>query len=371
MRLAQIGLALLAFAIAVVYWPGILSPSVAPRWWVLCIGAPLLLSQIRIQWHFAHTLFLMFFAFCCATLIWSIQPWDTWDLIWILGSAGCAYLVAAEINADAAWIALATGIAIQLPLVLMQGRGHGPFDLTPLGGRAATFLNRDTFAEIAVVATVGVGIVLRDRFIQGRAGAWLWLLTAATLACALLPGSRGAYLALGSVVGLWLCWPRRWYVLVALAAIFAGAIYYDMIIMDRWATVSDRLDFWQWTMANLTVWGRGFGTYGTAFFWTHAHNDFLEVVFELGIGSTLIAFPIAYLLFTGGPQRLIVIAVLVEGLVSFPLHNPATVCMVAIALGGCCRHQFLSSVCRSEGRTYNLGFFGQFAGSSEPAENVR
>ena len=188
-------------------------------------------------------------------------------------------------------------------------------------------------------------------------GGFLLILGAAV--CAFTPMSRGALLAF--VVALpFLLGPRqRWLIWVGLLVAVSVLLSMDFVFNpDRAVSMAGRMDIWSWTVANLSWFGWGVGNYITVFpVMEFAHNEPLHFAFELGIGSVLLGAVFWWAL--RGPrapaERAMLVAVLVEGLVGFPLHHAATAFVAAACAGhlACRGHRFVviqsngGSFCRS------------------------
>jgi hypothetical protein len=86
--------------------------------------------------------------------------------------------------------------------------------------------------------------------------------------------------------------------------------------------------------------GQGLGSFYHLYSWfEHAHNDLLQVTYETGfLGILLFLGFMAYCLWSGPlPERLVLLAFLVEGLFDFPLYMPSTSFLAALAAGSILR----------------------------------
>jgi len=114
-------------------------------------------------------------------------------------------------------------------------------------------------------------------------------------------------------------------------------------------SLGQRLGLWQDTIYGLTFWGHGIGSYYLTFpeYAEHintlvsrpenAHNDYLEYIYELGIGT----IPLAYLVGiawrgNSGPERYMLVGQLAISAFGFPIHMPMGQFMAALILGSCC-----------------------------------
>lgn len=326
-------LALLTFLISVAYLP-IISAVSAPRWALFGVGGALLLLFTQVRSTAAHWAGAAFIAWCAATVLWSVQTADSAGALIHLVAAACVFSVAAEMrDMRPVWYALAGGAVANAIIALGQVNGLAVFDPTRLlaGSPIGLFGNKNLLANFGVLA------LLASLSFIGKPKTLLLVLGAA--ACALLPMSRGALLALAA--GLLAFYGRRqyWALFVSIAWLSAAAllldVYFNPSRMD--SSVLARLSMWQWTVANLNLFGWGIGTYGSIFPFEHASSDALEISFETGIVGAAIftAFLACVLVATSyaRTERALIVAVLVESLFAFPLHQAATLFIFAIAAG--------------------------------------
>lgn len=167
--------------------------------------------------------------------------------------------------------------------------------------------------------------------------------------------SRGSLLALGFVLLIWL-WQR--YRVLAIAALCLSIAVIGEMTLRGWSSreigILARLGVWQDTLAHLSLWGSGFGSFYEAYAtWTihtnmtllrpsHAYNDFLELVFELGLGSIFLWTFLA--LIFDRSVSLICWAFLALSLTYFPLTLPVLGHLFAFALGNLLKEQRYGSL---------------------------
>ena len=90
----------------------------------------------------------------------------------------------------------------------------------------------------------------------------------------------------------------------------------------------------------------------------HAHNDFLEILFEQGyIGGALAVIAVVALLYRrlGTVEGAVLTSILAMGMVGFPLHMPVTLVVAAFACGRLCRRDGLRDISWA-GRIPSLAF---------------
>src|SRR5581483_7099433 len=156
------------------------------------------------------------------------------------------------------WIALAVGISVSLPFVLLQTLGHMPVDsvaVVGLPGNVGLFYTSNVLAE---VSTVAFSLMV----VRGR-----YLLAALVLVCALLSGRWEVYLMLAAAG---VAWPRT--SKVTLIALWCLAVTFCTATLLGWeipasirASMGERFQVWTDTVHYMDWLGAGFGTYGTVF----------------------------------------------------------------------------------------------------------
>jgi len=141
-------------------------------------------------------------------------------------------------------------------------------------------------------------------------------------------------------------WSRYRWVSVSIAmAVIIGALYglgHPALV----ATTIQRTDAWKDALDGLTFWGHGIGSFYAVFpefatrmpprllTFPEAHNDTLQMVYELGPGALFFIGLEAYALYLAREtERLVLIAFFVEGLTEFPLYMPVTGLIAALAVG--------------------------------------
>jgi hypothetical protein len=163
-------------------------------------------------------------------------------------------------------------------------------------------------------------------------------------------GNRSPWLAVG-VCGVAYLWQRSRVLggiaLAALpAALYVGSlpIWVHAHIFD---SVWERAGTWQDTLSGFTMFGRGLGSFIATFplFQHHtsalflrfeeAHNDPLQIIYELGIGGLVLIGLIGWQITKANrsPAWYGLLAFIIEGLFGFPLIKPVT-SIIAFACAG-------------------------------------
>lgn len=156
----------------------------------------------------------------------------------------------------------------------------------------------------------------------------------------LILGSRGAFLAL--VITIALSLRNRWATLTLF--IIAAAIV-AIFSTGRVDTIAHRFGIWQDTLSSMSIWGHGFGSFADAYaafprktnaigfqFAPHAYNDYLELLFELGLFAIPLWIALILCLDTEGPH-LVPITFLILAVSYFPLYIPGVAHIALVTFG--------------------------------------
>lgn len=142
-------------------------------------------------------------------------------------------------------------------------------------------------------------------------------------------------------------------VLFLIAAAIVLTAIWDFGLWDKLPfSLSIRLSYWADTLGNLNWLGHGIGSFLGSYpsfasidtmvsRTDHAHNDFIEWVFELGlVGAVLLVALVVVAVRSdlGDRDLAVVVALGVEMLFAFPLHLPCTAFVGAVLLGHLCRN---------------------------------
>lgn len=331
--------AITAFAVVVAYAPGLPEPGQTGRWLVLALLAPLmLLGAPRRPITPPMVLAALWAAWAAMTLTWSVSPWGSAEAVLHLGALA-AVAWSAPADPRGPLLAFASGIALCGLVALAETLGLIvlPVAANPPSG---LFSNKNYLAEAGAAALVAV-IALRS-----------WVLVPFIALALVLPGARGASAAviIAGIAALNGRWRAAALALVAVTAAVAAAL--GFLSTD---TLAQRFDLWASSLPALSWHGWGLGAFNEAFqiFQRgsappvygfnatpgHAHNDALEMVVTTGAPALLLFTGFGLVLWRarGGlghdPAALALLAILVAGLVGFPLANPATAFVAALCFG--------------------------------------
>jgi len=320
------------FLVAILILPGIPELATAPRWCVLAAVVPFI-------WYFnpgtrtrGHVLGLLFLAWCALSLAWTFNFYDGLLQAGKFGLLGLLFCIgAARRDLNAVWVAAALGAGVNSAIMIAQTLGWDGLPQVTLP--AGTFYNKNFAAEFCVIAAVGILGVPR----------WRWLVLMA-IPGVILGQSKTVFLALGCALIL-LIWQKN-----KVAAALSGAATAVLGTIFGGYTFIQRTQMWEDTLAGMTFWGRGIGSFwatypeyakqidSLALRPTEAHNDLLQLLYELGPGSLVLVALLAFAL--RGPltrEHYVTVVFLVIGLAAFPLYMPATAMFAALAVGHLCR----------------------------------
>ena len=334
-------LGLVAFILSVLVWPPIPAFATAPRWALLSIAVPAMISVLSIGMTAAHWVGLAFLGYAAISLLWTPVLIDGIAGLWQMALLAGAFCIGAEARSlDWFYRGLALGVGVSAVIALFQNQGMSPvFETATPGG---LFANRNFLAETAAMVfagTIGTPLLAIGAVIALACTQSLGALGGASLAFVLWLLRRS--IVLGLLLGA-----------IGVAGLVALLPQHGTGAAHRQALMNDAYD-------GLTLFGNGVGSYhvasaahsdhqqaiGSREF--HVHSDALELVFEYGIVSGLL-FIIVGMGFAAGQEReqLVLAAFLFEGLVGFPVFMPTTGFIAAVVAGHLCagRHPLRAGV---------------------------
>lgn len=351
-------MAVFAFAVMVAYWPGAAGAATTPRSAILAGVLPWLLRDVRLT--AAHVAGLAFLLWAIIAIFWTPEKLDGFRALAGYLTLGACFWAGCQLQSlRPVLIGAGLGMAVSSAVAVGQSLGWHPFPV--INQNAGLFVNGNFMAEAAALILVGA---VAER---------LWWVIPGLIPAMVLPDARGA--ALAAATALVAYSGRRGIRVAAIAAalILPALIAAVVVVMGRGhvgpmgaleflasqagvkgvGPLGERALIWQ------SAWdGRTFFGWGTGSFWSvyphfdlrigatanpeQAHNEFITILFELGIPGL-----VAFLLFCAtlsGPldtARLILIALLVESCFAFPLHMPATGFLGMVAAGYAVRSRYL------------------------------
>lgn len=264
-----------------------------------------------------------FSAYALASLLWSQSLWGGAQLLSLIG---CCVL--------GTWIDIRR---IWRPFILFVGancllawtmQGLSLWDLS-----YGVFLNQNLYG--CAVALALAAALAYDYL--------LWLAIPFSLAALINCGSRGAVIGAGVA---WMIVLWRWFRPAAAFAVIATLALVVLSGTGRDASIASRLGIWHDTMDHFTFFGHGWGGFWDGY-WAfpvhtnmtlvrpqHAYNDFVELVFDLGIGTIPLWFLLPYAVESSdAAERLIFFTFLALSLTFFPLYLFPTGQLFALTTG--------------------------------------
>jgi len=327
-------MAVLAFFTSILFIPGLPSAATTPRYALLALFVPFIwysLPAKRIT--VGHLIGALFLCWCAITLLWAFNFQDGIYQIGKFVLFGLLFCIGATRNSlRNVYIACAIGVGVNSVIVMGQYWGGWTF-IPQVAFPGGLFFNKNFGAEFAALILAAL-VVER-----------LWWLVPVTFPTLILCQSRASVIALSCGAILLVYQHNKRLAIGLFMALIGLGIY-------LWAmnyTAHQRWDLWRDTFASMQFWGRGIGAYYTTFPEnaiyidsltlrpTAAHNDLLQLTYELGPGILIVLGLVSVALLPPMRSEHYVLSVfLVEGLVGFPLYMPATAFVAALVLGRLC-----------------------------------
>lgn len=320
----------LAFVFSVLFLPGISSPSVSVKWSFLALVVPLYLFLVRdIRIAVSHIFLGCILLYAAVSFMWSTVGYDFLlqysHLLMIVG----LFIIGSSLKSlRPLLIGTSIGLGINSVFVVLQFYSINLVQQAT--SPAGLFMNKNLLAEFAALVLVGL---LYEKM-------WWW--TIPVLPCLVFTEARGAILAI--VVGIVLKLRRSAVILSSMAAI---GLLYGLLNYD--ASMAQRIEIWWDTFSNLTWFGHGWGQFYSTYPEhaanmdtllarpEHAHNDLMEMIYELGIGSVfIVGFIVSLWRSRLSTELAILAAFMVEALFGFPFYIPTTAAVFAIVAGRLC-----------------------------------
>lgn len=356
-----------SFVLAVAFVPWWSAAADTPRWAVVALMAAGAALWCPIShWRVEYSLGLVFLTFAAVSLLWSAGPYEGGDQLAKMLFLAAIFRVGAELpSLRPVYVGLAMGFAVNSAIVIAQVAGWT--GVPQLNSPAGLFVNKNYLAEPAAMLLVAL-TACRLR--------WCVIFVLPAL---VLPGARGAIAGLAVAALAWV-WTKSRIGALVLAGI--GVIAACALLEQGYGgpSMAERIQIWQATIGGMTWTGNGLGSFRALFPShapdfnllagrpSHAHNDFLEMAYELGPGAALYLAMIALALCgPNGAEKLALIVFLTEGCFGFPLHFPIPAALAALVAGRLCRERVLL---RSGTGVRGTAVFGDVP-ASHPRKNAR
>ncbi len=298
------------------------------RWILLSIAVPLLilLRDARCAPPWLGILFLLY---ASISLAWAPDLNEGMQDVWKLWICAGVFVLGATTDLRRVFMGLALGFAVNSTIVVAQCYGwEGILQIAPPAG---LFSNKNFGGEAAALVVVGL------------IGIRLWWLVPLPLITLLLSTSKAGLLA--AAIGILFVAPPliRW-AAAALVLIFASVL--SESFTGHVGSLMQRVGVWEDLVRNLTWLGHGAGSFyilmpdisvfnRASVRFDFAHNDWLQLVFEYGIGAAPLfaGLILAFVRGTSKVAQAVLLAFIVEGCFGFPLHLPVTAFVAALCAG--------------------------------------
>ncbi len=314
----------LAFGVTVACISPFPDGAMAPRWALLSLSPIILwISQKSIK---LPTLTILFFM--AISLVWSPDRYHGADLLWRFTALACIVSCETDDLRPIFW-AIGFGLVLNTIVVMAQIEGYAPVTIVKDIASPGLFFNRNQQNSFVALAVIGL-LSLKD---------WRAFLLAIFVSLPLIgaPVERAPLIGLAAAAGFLVCRRFPWAIPAALLLIVGLLVHLvNDPVAFRVDAITLRLQTWQDAATRLTFWGNGLGSFRWANpFMEYAHNDPLNIAYELGVPGVLAAVALAWYALWDGPiaSRAILVCFMVEGLFDFPLYQPAAGFMAAMALG--------------------------------------
>lgn len=312
----------LGAAIALASIPGWTSVSLPAGWAALSILLPTTLWRPA-RLTGLHLLFLAILAWATLSLLWTPDVSDGLYRLWELSLLYLTFRLGLTLTDISPLVrGLAYGCLVSSAVALVQWLGYSPI----LGFSSATpaglFFNPAIAGQ--TTALVAVACLAFNR----------WTLAIALIPGIYLSGSRGGMLVLA--VGFVLNLVRDWRLLLFAIAGCLGAVLAS-------AHDIERIAIWRAALHFLDPFGNGAGSFISIYFTSadrlihpvDAHNDLLQIVFELGIPGAIgfVGILACALRRTNRPEWPIIASFVFLSFFAFPLFVPISGFLLALSAG--------------------------------------
>lgn len=307
-----------SFFLSVCYIPVFYSGSTTVRQVYLALTTPILVWLFKPnKFTSLHLIGLIFLIWCSISLFWSFNLLDSIDslIYWLI--LAYVFILGSKVeNIAPIFIGLALGLSLNI------------FNL-PTG----LFVNQNVLAETSLLVIIGLIIYQQ----------W-WFIPILSINI-IVPSSRGVFVAALITLLVWL-WNKSKLaslgILISLFGISSVLYYFNY----KLGSAIERLHLWNDTFNGVTFLGQGVGTYHSAYPYfaelidtfkyrpKQAHNDYLQVLFELGLPGLMMMLGFIYLTMKiNKNEKYILIAFLIMACFSFPLYMPVSAFIFAIVAG--------------------------------------
>lgn len=315
------------------YVPGWTGAAIPTNWAVLSAALPLVL-WFRSRSTVFHWCAGLFVVYVCVSCFWAPSSYDAVWALWQIAIIALAFwLGSACDDLRPLWCGLAAGMTVSSAVAVVQWLGYRPvlqtYDYPGL------FVS--PMLQGQILALVATALLVRGlwRFLPGLIPGFVLSMPGVTHS-----DSRGTAAAL--FLGILAACTRSMLVVTAFLVIAAVYAIFHVNSAD-----AERILIWRIALSNLTEFGNGAGSFiGIVYHLgpktvhpEYVHNDYLQLVYEFGIGAALL-LPLAWLAFrTGSAEWPVLVVFATMAFYSFPLHTPVTAFIGAVAAGSVARRR--------------------------------
>ncbi len=320
------------------YIPALTGYVVLTGWAYLAVAAPILLWRKRIEMTPLHWCGLGLLLWAAPSLLWTDNGYDGIGqlAIWIILGTVFAYGSATK-DPTGLYLGFLAGVCLSVIIAGIQACGWSIVWQPEVyhSNVTSVYANATVFGAVVAIAFVLAWAMGQYWFLPiGVVGLWL-------------SGARWPA-AVAVVVSLWFV-ARHWSKLFAILLLVPGCLFIGAIYLNKNDLVhagSERARYVIDTLEALTWQGSGVGsifqlypTFAKRIDTTkarpeHIYNDFVEVTFELGIGSLFLWALLALALEVPlDPERSVLVAFLFIAMAYFPLAIPACAGLAAFVAG--------------------------------------
>lgn len=324
---------LLGIAIMTAYMPGVIGLASITSWAVMWLVMPIILLKCKIEITIIHILGIVFLSYVALSLLWS--PHGMLEFMQLLALASVFVWGSTLRDLRNVTIGLSIGLGFSSVLAIFQFFGFNDIVYSGTSRPSGLFFNSNIFAEIS-------GMILLLILINK-----LWWFIPVTVP-GLVVSSRAVILGLGISLAV-MTWTKSKILSISILISSWLAAYFitfpSSVITNsvtNTASASQRLHVWQDMLAGFTMFGNGIGSFVYKFpeynkhvdssttLVEYAHNDLLQLIFELGIGAIPLLIMVALLLMVKNDYKSAFIFFIIIGIFGFPLHMPITAFMLAL-----------------------------------------
>lgn len=313
----------LGVIVSLCYVPGVTGAYIATQWPVLAVLLPFGLLR-KGPFTAFHLLGILFVAYVAAQMLWSPNLYGGVYGLWLVIIAALSMWFGTTMaSTRELYAGLAVGAAVSSLVAVFQYFGVA---VVPTTSAAPAGLYVNSVQQGTTLALIIVALVTERM--------WLWALPLTP--GILLAQSRGGFVVL--LVGLLSHFVRSLWVTTGILAM-AVPVY---LLHPLSSSDAERMYVWRAAWDGLTWFGWGAGTFystvlsrnGLVFFPEYAHNDFLQLAFEYGVGAVLPAIAIGYAAWrTDVKEWPVVLAFCAAACFSMPLFMPIAAFVSLVAVG--------------------------------------